>query len=83
MNVTFTNQKVSDFVEERVRSGVFADVSQLVEAAVIQMMADQQSALLDDEDRAAIAESIAEFERGEFVDAATVAAEWRSKAFRR
>ena len=67
------------FVEDQVRAGKFASPEEVVEAGLARLMLDPAPDDLDEDDRAAIAESEAQIARGEDLDWSQVSAELRRK----
>jgi len=67
------------FVEDQVRAGKFASPEEVVEAGLARLMLDPAPDELDEDDRAAIAESEAQIARGEDLDWSQVSAELRKK----
>lgn len=78
MHVTFKPQ-TQKFIEEQVRAGRFASPDEAIEASVARLMCEPGPDFLDDEDRAAIRESLAQIERGEVIDAKTFGEELKRK----
>ncbi len=64
MTLTLRSE-LQQFVEEQVKAGHYPTAEAVVEAALAEMAGGLQPDLLDAEDWAAIAESDAEFDRGE------------------
>jgi len=67
------------FVEDQVRAGKFASPEEVVEAGLARLMLDPAPDDLDEDDRAAIAESEAQIARGEDLDWSQVSAALRRK----
>ena len=79
MNVRLTKPRVEQFIREQVDAGHFPSAQAAVEAAVEQMMTTNEWTRLTEGDVAAIAESDAQFERGECVDFDVFAADLRRR----
>lgn len=63
------------FVDEQVRSGRYESTAEVLEAGLARLMLDPVPDVLDEQDLATIAESDAQFARGEGLDWAGVRAE--------
>jgi len=68
MNVELTKPEVQRFIQDEVDAGHYPTAEAAVEAAVQHMMSANEWTRLTPGDVAAIAESDAQFERGESVD---------------
>jgi len=79
MQVQLRKPELEKFIDEQVQAGYFPTPEAAIEAAVAQMMVDQGTDGLTDEDMAAIAESDAQIDRGECIDFDIFAAEMRKK----
>lgn len=71
--------EVERFIDEQVKSGQYPTAEAVVEAALADMVNGQQADPLDAEDWAAIAESDAEFDRGEGIDFADLKADFAKR----
>lgn len=71
--------ELQKYVEEQVRAGRFASVTEVVEAGLARLMLDPPPVEIDEETLAEIAASDEEYERGEYRDFKDVAAEIRAK----
>ena len=78
MQVTLKPQ-YQKFIDEQVRAGRFATAEEAIEAGVARLMYEPTADVLEDEDRAAIRESLVQIERGEVLDAETFGAELKRK----
>jgi putative addiction module CopG family antidote len=80
MNLSL-DPEVWKFIEERVRAGQYATAEDVVREAIARLRSDEELAAeeLDDETLAALAESDAQYERGEVRDWKDVSAELRAK----
>ena len=79
MQVQLRRPELEKFIDDQVQAGHFPTPDAAIEAAVAQMMVDQGTDVLSDEDIAAIAESDAQIDRGECVEFDSFAAEMRKK----
>ncbi len=82
MLLELKSPELRKFLDEQVRAGHFPSPEAAIEAAVAQLMVDQASVELSDEDLEAIAESDAQFDRGEVIDFDTFAAQMRAKYYK-
>lgn len=80
MNLSL-NPEARQFIEDRVRAGRYATPEDVVHEAIARLRSDEELAAeeLDDETLAALAESDAQYERGEVRDWKDVSAELRAK----
>ncbi|HEY2589352.1 MAG TPA: type II toxin-antitoxin system ParD family antitoxin [Tepidisphaeraceae bacterium] len=78
MQVTLKPQ-TRKFIEEQVQAGRFASPDEAIEAGMARLMCDPEPDVLDDEDRAAIRESLAQIERGEVIDSKVFGEELKRK----
>ncbi len=79
MNVSLTKPELEQFIHEQVKSGHFSSPDEVIEAGLARLMLDDQSAPLDDADRAAIRESEEQIARGEDMDWKQVSTALRNK----
>jgi Arc/MetJ-type ribon-helix-helix transcriptional regulator len=78
MNATLRPQ-FERFIDEQVKAGHFRSPAELIEAGIARLMVDPPVDELDDQDRAAIAESMSQMERGEVHDFKAIADTIRQK----
>lgn len=79
MQVQLRKPELERFIDDQVRAGRYTSPEDAVEAAIAQMMVDQTTIHLTDEDMVAIHESEAQIDRGESVEFDTFASEMRKK----
>ena len=78
MNVTL-RPEVEQFIAAQVRAGRFPSAEAVIEAAVTELVEASSGDAPDAEDWAAIAESDAEFDRGEGIDWADLKADFAKR----
>ena len=79
MQVQLSKPELQKFIDEQVKAGHYSSAQAAVEAAVEQMMLDQQAYELDDETAEAINRAEEQIDRGEGIDFHQFAAELRKK----
>jgi Arc/MetJ-type ribon-helix-helix transcriptional regulator len=78
MNVTI-NPDCQRFIDEQVKAGRFGSSAEALEAGIARLMLDPNPDLLDQQDVADVQESLAQIDRGDLIDAATLHAEIRGR----
>ncbi len=79
MTIQLKNPELERFIDEKVKAGHFVSPEAAVEAAVEQMMLDQQEHEFDDDTAAAINRAEDQIDRGEGIDFNVFSAEMRKK----
>ncbi|HEX4792160.1 MAG TPA: hypothetical protein VH370_00115 [Humisphaera sp.] len=77
MQVQLTKPELEKYVTEKVRAGEFPSAEAVVEDALARVM--HGEVVLTEEDRRAIAEADADFERGDVIDLDVFAADMRKR----
>ena len=79
MQLEAIKPEIEQYIEDQVKSGNFSTREAVVEAGILSLMLDGVDHKLTEADVAAIDEADAEYDRGEYVDFDTFAAEMRKK----
>ena len=77
--------EVRKFIEDRIRTGQYSTPEEVIQEAIARLQSDEEWAALDLDDPtlAAIEESEAQYQRGEFRDLKDVAADLRARYSRK